>query len=106
MDVGKRAAEVASVVSAAAAIYFVINQTSGPTVTPVPHPATIQNNVPLILLGLTVVCSSILNFIALHRKPVTAERKETEAKEAAGVLPSPLKAEVEAGLLPWRTDGP
>jgi len=28
MDVGKRAAEVASVVSAAAAIYFVINQTS------------------------------------------------------------------------------
>jgi len=71
MDHWKRAAEVANIIGAAATLYVAykaISDTPGAAVTPVTHPAGIQNY-GLVVVGLTVACTCILNFIALRRQP-------------------------------------
>lgn len=74
MDVGKRLAEGANIASAAIAIYLLLKptgipSTTGQAVNQVPVHAPVDMR--LAVLCVVVFCASVLNFIALRRKPET-----------------------------------
>lgn len=70
MDVWKRLAEAANIVSAFIAVYLLlkpsVSGTAGQAVNQVPVHAPV--NTPLVVLCISVFCASVLNFIALRRK--------------------------------------
>ena len=68
MDVWKRSAEIATIVSGVSGLYVLLKPQVAGTLSRVP--LTAPDNLPVVILGASIICASVLNFIALRRKPV------------------------------------
>lgn len=67
MDLWKRSAEIANIVSAAVAVYVLVRPQSGAVVNQVPIQTPAPDNLPLVVLCISVFSAAVLNFIALQR---------------------------------------
>jgi len=87
MDIGKRSAEVANIVSGVIAIYLLVKPQGGAPVSQPPSHAIDSLPLPFVILCVSVLMASFLNFLALRRKPDSPMEENRIVKRALDKVP-------------------